>query len=83
MTINLRSRHSKAKRRQLHKYVLKYRVIGDGKDVTKQCFYYDGRRRIAGFNKLNDKGQAYVDPLNQNEIAVEFKKFRRLRIVKK
>lgn len=82
MTINLRSQNQKRRKHDLDKYSGKYRVIADGIE-RPECFYYDGRRRILGMHKLNSEGKPYLDPDRQWEVAVEFKKFRRIRLVKK
>lgn len=60
MTINLPAKNRKRAKRDQLKYALNYRVIADGRDLTNQCFYYDGRRRIVGVNLLDEKGQFYL-----------------------
>lgn len=81
MTINLRAKNRKRAKRDQLKYALNYRVIADGRDLTNQCFYYDGRRRIVGVNLLDDKGQSYLTE-DKQDVARKFIKARRVRLVK-
>lgn len=81
MTINLRAKNRKRAKRDQLKYALNYRVIADGRDLTKGCFYYDGRRRIVGVNLLDETGQFYLTE-DKREITQEFIKSRRVRLVK-
>lgn len=68
------------KRRFYEKYsARKYRVIADGKEI-KHVFYYDGRRRIIGFNLTNAKGQYFIT--GNGEIARQFIKARRVKLVR-
>lgn len=80
MTINLRAK-SMRHRSRWQRYAMDHnvKVIGDGR-VIKECFYYDGRRRIAGVHKIDADGNVILDRIAM-DIAVEFKKFRRLRII--
>lgn len=79
MTINLRAKNRKQRQRDQLKYALNYRVYADGREVTGDCFYYDGRRRIVGVYLQNEKGQHYTVG---NELATQFLKPRRVRLVK-
>lgn len=62
-----------------------YRVVADGRDLSNRVFYVDGRRRIVGVNKVNSQGLAYLeyDESGEPEIAREFLRPRRVRLVKR
>ena len=58
----------------------RYRVIADGTDITDDCYYADGRRRIVGVYLKDEHGRPYITA--DGGIAFQALRPRRVRLVK-
>jgi hypothetical protein len=68
--------------RDFRRHAGKYRVVANGRDVSNDCFYFDGRRRIVGLFLRDETGRHYIDKATGG-VARQIVKFRRVRAIKK